>query len=109
MMELVDILDMSPLGRISRRGTSNLKWVGGILIGLFCDPKVGIAKFWVGVVFCMRAGRCREKTHPAAKRTKLGASKTKTGRNLWVISAHQGAVLLGEISNCTHTVGAGRF
>ena len=34
---------------------------------LFCDPKVGIPKIWVGVVFCMRAGRCRKKaTHTVA-------------------------------------------
>ena len=56
------MLGMSPHGRISRRGASNLKLVGSILIGLFCDPKVGVLKILFDVRFCMGAGRCREKS-----------------------------------------------
>ena len=60
MMELVDMLVMSPLDRIFDGGhpTKNRS-----LMGLFCDPKVRIPKLCVGVLFCMRSGRFRGKGH----------------------------------------------
>ena len=61
MMELIDMPGMSPICRICRLGTFNIKQAGGVFRGRFSYPKLGVPIFWFGEYFCMGAGRDREK------------------------------------------------
>ena len=61
MMELEDMPGVSPIFRISRLGTSNLKKVIVLLNSSKCDPKTGLPKSCVGDIFKMRGGALKKK------------------------------------------------
>ena len=71
VMELVDLLDMSPICRICRFETSNPQQVGGGFRGLFCVRTEGVPKFWFDDLFCMGGDPLRKKpTRGEASTTK---------------------------------------
>ena len=64
MEELEDMPGMSPISRISRLGTFDLKKFRVILRSSKCVSKTGPPKSCVGDVFCMGGDPLRIKGHP---------------------------------------------